>query len=97
MHLKMRSIVLIFLGRQAVAGPSAAVAAAAAAAAVAGANPQRFGHRPSVRPNAMRNRERQLEALRNMEERIHKLQVVSSKEMKCNVFPFFRHICVVFL
>lgn len=72
---------------EAVAGPSAAVAAAAAAAAVAGANPQRFGHRPSVRPNAMRNRERQLEALRNMEERIHKLQKRHAEPMKSQQQP----------
>jgi hypothetical protein len=41
-------------------------------------NPPRSGSKPSIRPNAMRNRERQLEALKLMEERIHRLQVIRS-------------------
>lgn len=35
----------------------------------------RPGSRPSIRPNAMKNRGKQLEALKQMEERIKKLQV----------------------
>ena len=35
----------------------------------------RSGARPSVRPNAMRNRDRQLDALKQMEERIQQLKV----------------------
>lgn len=35
----------------------------------------RPGTRPSVRPNAMKNRGKQLEALKQMEERIQRLQV----------------------
>lgn len=35
----------------------------------------RPGSRPSIRPNAMKNRGKQLEALKQMEERIQRLQV----------------------
>ena len=35
----------------------------------------RPGSKPSIRPNAMKNRGKQLEALKQMEERIQRLQV----------------------
>ena len=38
-------------------------------------NHPRSGAKPSVRPNAMKNRGKQLEALKLMEERIQKLKV----------------------
>ena len=50
----------------------------AQAARLNNSNPPRPGSKPSIRPNAMRNRERQLEALKLMEERIHRLQVIRS-------------------
>ena len=45
------------------------------AAAPSARNPHVPGSRPSVRPNAMRNREKQLIALKQMEERIQRLKV----------------------
>ena len=40
-----------------------------------GVLPRPSGSRPSVRPNAMKNREKQLEAFKLMDERIQRLQV----------------------
>ena len=53
----------------------------------------RPGTRPSIRPNAMKNRGKQLEALNQMEERIQRLQVsVYKLEM---FLQYLEHILLI--